>query len=310
MAQSRAVRVGIGAQVGFAVLWLVAALRAAHASILRNADDEAVALSSVAGALPGVIAATLFAGAAVGFLVVVIAPRFVEGLPVGGPPARRAIAGGTGGLAVGLLTLAAILSTFGTNSSIVRLAVTVAVAGLLGGLAAGLPPRVLAAGLAGMSVVLLVGLVFSRQQSWLGDLIGGGDTIAEKAAASTNLAYIQSAVAGLLAGYLAYRVLRPARRIWPWFLLAGALPGLGLLVTEGLTRTGGAALLSIIRGFSPIDEAAVDLYDFSRFRHALIVLFLGGITTMIAVGRTLNHPENPEPVPAPAESSPDGDQAI
>jgi hypothetical protein len=76
-------------------------------------------------------------------------------------------------------------------------------------------------------------------------------------------------------------------RAWPWYLLAGALPGVTLLLTEVLTRTGGATLLDGVRSLSEGDQIAVDFSAFSRLRNAMVVMFVGGIAAMVAVGRTL-----------------------
>jgi hypothetical protein len=275
-----------GIQLAFGVIWLVATMWAANASIMANADDAPVALGSAAAALPGVIAASLFAGACAGL----VASRrvYTRVLP-------RVLWGLGGGVLFGGLAAAAILFGYGTNSSISTLAVTVGVAGALGGAAAGLPPRVLAAGLAGASAVFLAGALLGALQPQLSNLFGGGGSdVAARASASTSVAYLQSAIAGVLAGILAYRSLRRNPPPWPWFLAAGALPGLLLLVAEGLTHVGGASLQNIVKGFSPFDEALVEFTDFARFRHALVVLFVGGIVAMIAVGRTLNRPADPD----------------
>jgi hypothetical protein len=71
-----------------------------------------------------------------------------------------------------------------------------------------------------------------------------------------------------------------------------------LLVAELLTHTGGASLQRTVKAFSPFDEALVEFTDFARLRHALVVLFVGGIVAMIAVGRTLTRPVDHEDEPA------------
>jgi hypothetical protein len=279
--EGRATGLEAGIQLAFGVIWLVATMWAANAAILANADDTPVALGSAAAALPGVIAASLFAGACAGL---------VASWRVHTRTLARVLSGVGGGVLFGGIAAAAILFGYGTNSAISVLAITVGVAGALGGAAAGLPHKVLAAGLAGTSWVFFAGVVLGALQPRLNDLFAGGADVAAQASASTGIAYLQSAIAGVLAGIVAYRSLRRQPRPWPWFLAAGALPGLLLLVAEGLTHVGGGSLQGIVKGFSPFDEALVEFTDFARFRHGLVVLFVGGITAMIAVGRTLNRP--------------------
>jgi hypothetical protein len=80
-------------------------------------------------------------------------------------------------------------------------------------------------------------------------------------------------------------------RSWPWYLLAGALPGLVLLIGYVVTRIGGAALLQLVSDFSPGDRFVVGYGNNARLSNALVVGFVGGIVAMIAVGRTLRRPE-------------------
>jgi hypothetical protein len=162
---------------------------------------------------------------------------------------------------------------------------------------------VLAAGLAGTSWVFFAGVVLGALQPQLNRLFSGASAdVAAQASASTGIAYLQSAIAGVLAGIMAYRSLRKEPRPWPWFLAAGALPGLLLLVAEGLTRVGGGSLQNIVKGFSPFDQAVVEFTDFARFRHGLVVLFVGGIVAMIAVGRTMGRPADPPAGPLTEET--------
>jgi hypothetical protein len=285
--------VAAGVQLGLGLLWLAATMWAAHASILANADDAAVALSSAAGALPGVIAAALFAGACAGFAAV----RFVPFAVVGWRP--RLLTGLGAGAVIGAIAAGLILWGYGTNDAVAALAVTVGIAGLLGGAAAVLPDRVLAAGLAATTAVFLAGLALGVLNPSLNTLFLGSDAdVAARADASTGLAYLQSAITGALAGFVAYLMLRREARPWPWFLGAGAVPGVLLLVAELLTHTGGASLQRTVKAFSPFDEALVEFTDFARLRHALVVLFVGGIVAMIAVGRTLTRPVDHEDEPA------------
>jgi hypothetical protein len=71
----------------------------------------------------------------------------------------------------------------------------------------------------------------------------------------------------------------------PWYLLAGALPGLLLLTAESLTRLGGSSLVNLVTG-SADEPALVELTDFARLRHAVVVLLVGGIIGLIAAARS------------------------
>ena len=274
--------------------WLVITMWTAHASILGNASDAAVALGSAAGALPGVIAASLLAGGAAGLAA---GDRFSRS----GGPVRRLIVGLAAGAVCGLLAAGAILYGYGANSSIAVLAVTVGIAAVVGGAAAALPPPVFAAGIVATLVVFVTGVLFNLAQPWLTNLFDQGDTLESQATASELFAYTQSAVSGILAGLAGYWYLRRRdERPWPWYLLAGALPGLLMLTTEALTHLGGSSLFGIVKGFSAWDRAMVEFTDFARFRNALVVLFVGGLAAMIAVGRTLSRP-SPESDPESEE---------
>jgi len=279
---------GSGVLLALGLLWLAITMWTAHASILGNSGDPAVALGSAAGALPGVIAASLLAGGTAGLALI---GRFGRS----GGTVRRLLVGLAAGSVCGLVAAGAILYGYGANSSIAVLAVTVGIAGAVGGASAALPSPVFAAGIVATLVVFLAGVLFNLVQPQLTNLFDTGNTLQSQASASEVFAYTQSAVSGLLAGIAGYWYLRRRdERPWPWYLLAGALPGLLLLATEALTHLGGSSLFGIVKGFSAWDRAMVEFTDFARFRNALVVLFVGGLTAMIAVGRTLSRPSSDE----------------
>ena len=287
---------GITVLCGLAVAWLIATLASAHASVTGNVAEPSVALGATAFALPNVIAATLLAASGMGLLIATLAvrsPRLATALRLSLGTAEtstrgRLLLGIAAGVLVAAVGAGLVLVGYGGNASVGRLAATIAVAALIGGAATALPRPVLAAGVAGTLGVLLLGLVVSMMQPRLVDLFGATASPASQINASWTLAYVQAAVGGILAGVLSFRLLRRhGSRAWPWYLLAGAAPGLLLLITEVLTRTGGAALLGLVRGLSDGDAIAVDLNNFARLRNAMLVLFIGGLTAMIAVGRTM-----------------------
>jgi hypothetical protein len=280
-AEARVGRRAAGVLAAAGLLWLAATLLTAHASVVGNADVTAVALGAAAFALPNLVAAALVAGAALGLAA---ADRFAQD----GAPVRRVVVGLAAGALLGAVCAGLVVYGYGTFGQVAALAGTVAVAALLGGAANALPPPVLASGLLAMLGVLLLGLVAGLVQPGLVGLFGGGTTLDSQVTASYTLAYVVGAAGGVVAGIGAFWFLRRhGSRAWPWYLLAGALPGLLLLVAELVARIGGASLIEIVRGLSDGDRYAVDLGAFARLRNAMVVTFVGGLSAMVAVGRTL-----------------------
>jgi hypothetical protein len=244
-----------------AVLWLGTSMWTAHATINGAGSDGSGAFGAAAEALPGIVGATVLTGATIGQAA---ASRFHHA-------AMRLPAGLAVGAIFGVVAAAGIRFGYGDADSITVLAVTVGAASVLGGALAFLPDAVLEAGLWATSWVFFCGVIFGVLQPQL-----------EKALKGDSLTLAQSAVTGLLCGYFALQWLRN-EKTWIVFPLAGALPGLVLLATEGLTRAGGASLVAIVNGFSPKQESLVQLTDAARVRHALIVL-IGGVAVTALVG--------------------------
>ncbi|HKF00419.1 MAG TPA: hypothetical protein VKG45_15995, partial [Actinomycetes bacterium] len=118
--------------------------------------------------------------------------------------------------------------------------------------------------------------------------------------ASGIVAHIDSVVVGLAAGLLAFWYLRRYAALrFPAYQLAGALTGILLVVAELLVATGGADLLHAAASISPADKTALDLLDSARIVNSLLVLFIGALAAMIALGRTLGSKHVPEPVAEP-----------
>ncbi|MBO0867893.1 MAG: hypothetical protein J2P15_04955 [Micromonosporaceae bacterium] len=268
---------------------MAAWLWSANASI-RDATDATVAMSNAALALPGITTATLLAGAATALYTV--------GWIRNRRPELRAravwAASAAAGLSLGVVAGATILIGYGTRGSILVLALTVAVAGTGGGLAAGPAPRgVVAAGLSAMLAQFLVGFALNLFQHPLLDLMGDGDGARAHLAASARLALTESLVAGLVAGVVAFAHLRRQACGWrfPAYLAAGATAGLLLLVAEPITRIGGAQLFDRVSGLSPADAAWQEMFASGRINQALVVLFVGAITALVLFGRTLRPAE-------------------
>lgn len=269
------------ALAGVGLAWLAATFVTAHASVVGNADVYPVALGAAAFALPNLVAAALVAGATAGLAAiswVAWADRSV----------RRLLVGLAAGLVLGAICAGLVVFGYGSGGGVTGLAITVAVAAGLGGASTAAPPPVLAAGLLGTIGALLVGLVAGFAQPDLVNLFGGNRGLDAQVNATFTVAYLVGVAAGVVAGGAAFWLLRRyGPRAWPWYLLAGVLPGVLLLAAELTTRIGGAGLLNLVRALSEGDRMTVDIAGFARLRNAMIVTFVGGLAALLAVGRTL-----------------------
>jgi hypothetical protein len=279
---------GTGLLLVLGLFWLVAQMWSAHASIVDNSAAAPVMIGTAVFALPVVIAASLLAGAAAGLAG---STRFAKG----GGGLRRAAVGVAAGALVGLASVGVILFAYGARPSVAILAITVGAAGALGGSAAAMRPSTLGAGIVATLGVFVVGVIVNYFQSPLKSLFGARGTPDAQLMAAHWLSFTAAAVSGLIAGLLAHFFLRrhAAAERWPAYLLAGATPGLLLLLAEGLFRVGGARLLGLVGALSENDRDVSDYLDAARINQALVVGFLGGIVAMIAVGRTLHRPDLP-----------------
>ncbi|MEV6598172.1 hypothetical protein AB0M36_15010 [Actinoplanes sp. NPDC051346] len=297
------------------MLWTAAMLWSARVTITGHANAE-MEVTSTAYAMPGAVSASLVAGAAVG---VAVRRYLTRGGREPGPTVRFALPIGAG-LAVGLLGALAIftINTEGWIYAVV--AGTIAAAATIGGtLASFRHPRVIAAACGGALAVFGVQALLSFAQDSLLPALGAGNTAASQASAAGYFGFVQGALGGLAAGLVAYRLMRHARRRggsdvrWPLYALAGAGPGLLLIVSELLTRTAGARVLELAGKVSELELTVQRVLSGTRLNIGLVVLFVGAFTAMVAVGRTLGTPvaateSSPEPVStapsAPAQASP------
>jgi iron complex transport system permease protein len=282
------------------VLWMTAMLWSARATITGRTDAE-MEVTSAAYALPGAVSASLVAGAAVALAILAVVGR---GGRTPGATLRFAIATGAG-LVLGLLGAVSII-TINTDGWVYAvIGGTVAAAATIGGAVAGFrAPRVVAATCWAAIAVFVVGFVLNYLQSPLLNLYGSGSSSASQANAANWFSFTQALLSGLAAGLVAYRSLRRARRQgdgtdvgWPLYALAGAGPGLLLVLAEGLARTAGARVLELAGKVSELELTVQRMLSGSRLNSALIVLFVGAITAIIAVGRTMTSAPRDEPAP-------------
>ncbi|MEU6020513.1 hypothetical protein [Micromonospora sp. NPDC047134] len=286
--------------------WLAAMLWSTREAI-SSATAGVTAISLSAFALPGVISAALVAGAAVG-------------LAAGEPVTRRgdratlrfAVAVGAG-LLVGLAAALAISLSYADNTTTRTIAGTTAAAAVIGGALAGARNGAVVGAVASAALGTLVFVVgFSVARAPLFDLFGAGDSQQSVITAATWVSRTESLLAGLLAGFLAFGYLTWARRRaarrdtpvtalrWPVYLIAGAGPGLLLLVAEVIIRVGGRSLIDLAAALSEADAVAQTSMGTSRVDNGIWVLFVGALTAMIVFGRTLS--PTPETDPAEADA--------
>ncbi|MET7818537.1 hypothetical protein [Micromonospora zamorensis] len=290
--------------------WLTAMLWSTREAT-TSAAAGVTAISLSAFALPGVISAALVAGAAVALAAGNLLSRRY------GDWATLRFAGAIGGgMLVGLAAALAINLTYFDTSTTNVIAGTTAAAAIIGGAVAGArsAPAVGAVVTAALGTLIFV-VAFSRARDPLFDLFGAGDSQESVVNAAKWVSRTESLVAGLLAGLLAFGYLTWARRRalrhdpaapalrWPAYLLAGAGPGLLLLLAEMIIRVGGRSLLDLASALSEADAVAQTSLGTSRVDNGIWVLFVGALTALIAFGRTLgpahtdDEPDDsPEPV--------------
>ncbi|MEU1585609.1 hypothetical protein [Micromonospora sp. NPDC005710] len=288
--------------------WLAAMLWSTREAT-TSAAAGVTAISLSAFALPGVISAALVAGAAVALAGGnLLARRY-------GDWATLRFAGAIGGgMLVGLAAAVAINLTYFDTSTTNVIAGTTAAAAIIGGALAGArtAPAIGAVITAALGTLIFV-VAFSQARDPLFDLFGAGDSQESLVNAAKWVSRTESLVAGILAGLLAFGYLTWARRRagrrnpetpalrWPAYLLAGAGPGLLLLLAEVIIRIGGRSLLDLASALSEADAVAQTSLGTSRVDNGIWVLFVGALTALIAFGRTLGpaHTDDDEPAAGP-----------
>ncbi|MFI7606646.1 hypothetical protein ACIBTV_16105 [Micromonospora sp. NPDC049366] len=289
-----------------ALAWLAAMLWSTR-EVIHSASAGITAISLSAFALPGVISAALVAGAAMAVFGVDLLGR-----RVGERATLRFLAATGTGVLIGLAAAVVVNLTYADNSITNVIAGTTAAAAIIGGAVAGArsTPVVGAVVAAALGTLVFV-VAFSRARDPLFDLFGAGDTQQSMVDAAKWVSRTESLLAGLVAGLLAFGYLTWARRRaaargatnaprWPAYLLAGAGPGLLLLLAEIIIRVGGRSLLDLASALSEADAVAQTSLGTSRVDNGIWVLFVGALTALIAFGRTLG-PTRHDDDPAPAE---------
>ncbi|SCF42082.1 hypothetical protein GA0074696_5627 [Micromonospora purpureochromogenes] len=291
-----------------AVGWLAAMLWSTREAI-SSAAAGLTAISLSAFALPGVISAALVAGAAVALAVTgLLARRGVDRATL-----RFVVAVGTG-LLVGLAAALAINLTYADNATTNTIAGTSAAAAIIGGALAGARDAAPVGAVVTAALGTLVFVVaFSRARDPLFDLFGADGSQVSLLSAAKWVSRTESLLAGLLAGLLAFGYLTWARRRalrrdpatpalrWPAYLVAGAGPGLLLLLAEVIIRIGGRTLLDLAGALSEADAVAQTSLGTSRVDNGIWVLFVGALTALVAFGRTLGPAPHDDDEPDPVD---------
>jgi len=266
-----------------AVVWLVIDLGIAYKTVRAGV----LADTQVALIISSITAAALVAGAAVGVLAVGrLAGRF------GGieRAVARVLAGAAAGAAVAVIAVLGMLIAYHTGSAVPAVAITVAVAAIGGGaLAAIRPTATIAAGLAGSLAYTVVSVIEAFFRDSLLRLFGGTTTVAAYASAENKLSLVVSLLTGVIAGATAFLFLRRSGLILPWpaYLIAGAVPGALLLIADGVAWVGAIQLRQAIGAMSEFDRISLSMLQPAKINSEMIVFFVGTVTAMILVGRTL-----------------------
>lgn len=297
---------GAGTLAVLALAWLLAMLSSARLALGSSPDADPLTVTRAALELPQVISASLIAGVAVGLAVMSLGRRLAPGA-LARAGARYGIAGAAGAV-TGLAVAIPILLGYGGLPSILLLSGTVATAAMLGGLLSALRHRmVVAAGATGALGVFVLVLLERIFEADLRRLFGAGDSAESVVTASSWVVLTASIMGGLVAGALGYVYLRRCDRPelrWPAYLLAGALPGLLMLLAEVVTRLGGARLFSLVSAASADDDAVLRYFNAARFNRTLIVVFVGALVAIVLLGRTLRpaaEPDEPGNLPTAAD---------
>jgi len=261
-------------EIYLGLLWLGTSMYTAHMSLKGNGDNLSGALGAAAAALPGVVAATLVTTA--GIANAASSNRRTAG--------GRLLVGLLIGLLFGAVSAAALRYAYGSDKTITSLALAVGAAAVAGGLLAILPSPVLDSALWATTWVFFAGVMFGVLTL---AVPGHGPTVDDPAPFDPKILLGVSVLTGLWGAMHSHRWLRNENPAVGWFFVAGAVPGLLLLASEGLTRLGGAALVKLVTNTDAAVVAPIETTDAVRLQHGLIVLAVGGVGALIAGARSL-----------------------
>ena len=266
---------------------------------LRGAEFAEIAITVAANAVPVLAQGALVAGLGAGLLAGDLLVR--RGRT--GASTRFLAATGAGLLVGTVAALTVHFSYYSGTANMVLAGTTVAAATIGGALAGFLVAPAAGAVAAGTLTAYLMVLALSLFTDNLRSLFGAGESQESQVAAAQWVSRTSSVTAGLAAGLVVFAYLRWSLRRagahgrslgLPPYLLAGAGTGLLLLIAEAITQFGGRSILDVAGSLSEADSIVQRVIGGSRWDHAIIVLFVGALTAVIAYGRTLEPRRHPE----------------
>ncbi|WP_162908084.1 hypothetical protein [Allorhizocola rhizosphaerae] len=268
------------------IAMLIASLTILRAYFSFSLQSGDLALSVASSALPLLTLAGISAGAAVGLWVV---GRFSFSLGY-----RRILATVASGSLTGALASASVLLIRGIPAEAAGVvALVLGLAGALGGaLAAIRPQAIVRGGVAATLTALVLFFVVAFNSNWLLRLFGDDGTLAGREAANGLLAGAQALTIGLIGGLVAFFTMRRSGSRWPAYLIAGGMPGLLWIVGDIVTRLGTAKLLTLAASDASGDRHIQQGLELGRINTGLVLFFVGAITAIIALGRTLPRTPN------------------
>lgn len=277
-----------GGWLAFAgIVLLIAALSILRRSLGGFGGDMALSIASNAILL--LTLAGITAGAATGLWA---AGQFRR------VPRMAATAGA--GAVTGALASASVLLMGGMPTGAVAvIAAALALAGALGGLIAAIrPDAIVRGGVAATLSVLVFFFVAAFNNTWLLKVFGGDGTVAGNQAANGLLAGAQALTAGLIGGLIAFLVMRHDARTsgvalrWPGYLFAGGTPGLLWIVGDVFARIGTSRLLTLASADATGEQMFQNGLSWGRIFTGMVLFFVGSITALVALGRTLPRQTN------------------
>lgn len=209
---------------------------------------------------------------------------------------RIAATVGTGAVTGALASAAVLLMGGMPTNAVAVVAAALALAGAVGGLIAAIrPDAIVRGGIAATLSVLVIFFVAAYNSTWLLRAFGADGTAPGNQAANGLLAGTQALTAGLVGGIVAFFVMRHDKRTrgvtvrWPGYVLAGGMPGLLWIVGDLFARIGTARLLTLASSDAAAEQMFQEGLSMGRINTGLVLFFVGSITALVVLGRTLRN---------------------
>jgi hypothetical protein len=263
-----------------AVAWLIAMLTVLRRFIEPSSGDTA--LATAAGSLMQLTLAGILAGAAMGSWAAARFQNLQRGTRYALPVLTGVLTGAVAGVAV-------LLVRGMPSGAVWTLALVLGLSGAVGGgLSTIRPAAIVRAGVTSTIVAVIIFNLLQLYSTPLLNLFGADGTQAGNDAANGYLRTTQALIVGVTGGLIAFWIMRrEGVTRWPLYLLAGGLPGLLWIVGDIFTRVGTAKLLTLASTDAFGDRVIQHGLGTSRIITGMVLFFLGAITAMIALGRTM-----------------------